>query len=103
MSAPSPEEPRRAAERRHRVLVAEPDQDEGSMLAELLTGAGFVVDVSRDGSSVLAAVNTRPPDVLLVDVDLPGQSGVEVCRRVRQNAATRLLPPSRCVASARAM
>jgi cyclic di-GMP phosphodiesterase len=92
VSATSPEEPRRAAGRRQRVLVGEQDQDEGSMLAELLTGAGFLVDVSRDGSSVLAAVNTRPPDVLLVDVDLPGQSGVEVCRRVRQNAATRLLP-----------
>jgi putative two-component system response regulator len=85
-------EPHRAAAKRHRVLVANSDQAEGVMLAELLTGAGFTVDVSRDGSSVLAALSSRPPDVLLVDVDLPGQSGLEVCRRVRQNATTRLLP-----------
>jgi putative two-component system response regulator len=41
---------------------------------------------------VLDALGHNPPDVLLVDVDLPGLSGLEVCRRVRHNAATRLLP-----------
>ena len=92
MSATSSTGPQRAAARRHRVLVADSDQAEGVMLAELLTGAGFSVDLSRDGASVLAALTSRPPDVLLVDVDLPGQSGLEVCRRVRQNATTRLLP-----------
>jgi putative two-component system response regulator len=84
--------PDRAAARRHRVLVADRDETEGALLAELLINAGFAVDLTRDASSVLAALSSRAPDVLLVDVDLPGQSGFEVCRRVRQNAATRLLP-----------
>jgi len=84
--------PDRATARRHRVLVADRDETEGAHLADLFKQAGFLVDVTRDGSSVLAALSSRAPDVLLVDVDLPGQSGFEVCRRVRQNAATRLLP-----------
>jgi putative two-component system response regulator len=92
LSATSSREPQRATDRRHRVLLGDSDQAEGAMLAELLTGAGFTVDLSRDGTSVLTALVNRPPDVLLVDVDLPGPSGLEVCRRVRQNATTRLLP-----------
>ena len=57
--------PDRATARRHRVLVADRDETEGAVLAELFTQAGFLVDVTRDGSSVLAALSARVPDVLL--------------------------------------
>jgi putative two-component system response regulator len=86
------DEPQPAAARRQRVLVADSDEREAVLLAELLSNAGYLVDLTRDGSSVLAALSTQPPDVLLVDMNLPGQSGIEVCRRVRQNSTTRLLP-----------
>ena len=65
----------RAAARRHRVLVADRDETEGAVLADLLIRAGFLVDVTCDGSSVMAALDARAPDVLLVDVDLPGHGG----------------------------
>jgi putative two-component system response regulator len=86
------DEPAHLAFRRHRVLVADHSESETALISHILAAEGYAVDTATDGSAVLDAVRHRPPDVLLVDVDLPGQSGLEVCRRVRQNAATRLLP-----------
>jgi len=74
------------------VLVAQSAENDRSFLTRLFRGAGYAVDLAFDGSSALASVTRRPPDVLLLDVDLTGQSGFEVCRRVRQNSNTRLLP-----------
>ena len=91
MPAPTSDEPH-LAPRRHRVLVADPSESETALITHILSAEGFAVDTATDGTAVLDAIRTHPPDVLLVDMDLPGQSGLEVCRRVRRNASTRLLP-----------
>ncbi len=78
--------------RRQKVLVVDDGDAERTFLVGLFSAEGYAVDVARDGSSALSAITRTSPDVLLLDVELPGQSGFEVCRRVRQNAATRLLP-----------
>lgn len=85
-------EPVHFGSRRHRVLVADHSETETALITGILAAEGYAIDTATDGTAVLDALRQQPPDVLLVDVDLPGQSGLEVCRRVRQNAATRLLP-----------
>jgi putative two-component system response regulator len=62
------------------------------VLRRLLTAAGFVVDVLHDSEGVIGAVAQFAPDVVLLDVDLPGASGFEVCRRLKRFEATRLIP-----------
>ena len=91
MPVSTSDEPR-LAPRRQRVLVAVPSESETALITHILAAEGFAVETAVDGAAVLDAIRNHPPDVLLVDVDLPGLSGLEVCRRVRRNASTRLLP-----------
>ena len=74
------------------VLVAEGGEHDRSLLTQLFRAEGYTVDVAFDAASALALATRRPPDLLLLDADLPGQSGFEVCRRVRENSNTRLTP-----------
>ncbi|MCC6176396.1 MAG: response regulator transcription factor [Chloroflexi bacterium] len=71
-------------ERGPRVLVVD---DEESILDFVELGLryeGFDVEIARDGPSALEAVAARRPDLMILDLNLPGLDGMEVCRRVRQ-------------------
>ena len=74
------------------VLVVEDEAPNLALLARLLTIEGYKVQTAIDGESALAAIERYPPDVILLDVQLPGLDGFEVCRRVKQSPATRLTP-----------
>jgi putative two-component system response regulator len=74
------------------VLVVDDEQPVRGFLQRVLTGAGFAVDTAFDVPSALDLIHSRPPDVVLLDVNLPGPSGLDLCRRLRQNRATRLTP-----------
>jgi putative two-component system response regulator len=74
------------------ILVTDDDRAVSSLLRHLLEGAGHRVTVACDGRAALAAAAADPADLFLLDVDMPHLSGFEVCRRLRQNPATRLVP-----------
>jgi two-component system CheB/CheR fusion protein len=67
-----------------RVLVVDDNEDAARMLAMLLELEGNQVSVAHDGPGALAAARTFHPDVVLLDISLPGMDGYEVARRVRQ-------------------
>jgi DNA-binding response OmpR family regulator len=75
-----------------RVLVVDDDQHVGLMLEKLLRREGYLVDVALDGPAALNAVAASTPDLVLLDVVLPGVDGITVCRRIKQEPATRLTP-----------
>jgi len=79
-------------ERRPTVLVVDDEVSARTFFAQLLTEEGYAVDVALDGPSALAAIAARPPDVVILDVKLPGLSGFDVCRQLKQDVVTRLLP-----------
>lgn len=62
------------------------------MLVRVLEREGYVVNVACDGDAALRAIGETKPDVVILDVMLPGLNGFEVCRRVRADARTRLTP-----------
>jgi two-component system alkaline phosphatase synthesis response regulator PhoP len=62
------------------------------MLVYNLAVAGYQVRTAADGPTALEAVRSQPPDLMILDVMLPGIDGLEVCRRLRQQAATAHLP-----------
>jgi DNA-binding response OmpR family regulator len=66
-----------------RVLIVDDEPNIVLSLEFLLRQRGIEVAVARDGESALAAVEATPPDVVLLDVMLPGIDGYEVCRRLR--------------------
>jgi DNA-binding response OmpR family regulator len=70
-----------------RIMVVADNADLRIGIARLLEKAGYLVDQAADGESALQAVRQRRPDVLLLDRDMPGLDGLEVCRRIKQDPA----------------
>lgn len=66
-----------------RVLVVDDEPPIVELVRGYLEREGFAVDTAVDGPSALAAVRDSAPDVVILDVMLPGMDGVEVCRRLR--------------------
>ena len=75
-----------------RALIVEDDADIGQLVARYLQKAGFVATVLTSGRDVLAQARREPPDVVLLDVMLPGMNGLELCRGLRSDTATALVP-----------
>ena len=66
-----------------RVLVADDDQPLRRMLQRMLTAEGFEVTIAADGGGALVAAERSAPDVIVLDVAMPGLDGIAVCRRLR--------------------
>ncbi len=75
-----------------RILVAEDDPDIASLLSHYLQKAGFEAAVVASGRDVLPRIRRDPPDLLLLDLMLPGLDGLEVCRAVRADVNTAAIP-----------
>ncbi len=75
-----------------RVLVIEDEPNISEALRFILTREGWRVDVSADGRAMLTALQADPPDLLILDVMLPGLSGFEILQSLRDGAETRELP-----------
>src|SRR5436853_4477149 len=67
----------------HRILIVEDEAEIASYLRRGLTYDGFSVEVVGDGNAALAAARERPPDLVVLDLMLPGLDGLEVARRLR--------------------
>ena len=65
------------------VMVVDDDQDLAEMLGIVLTGAGIDVDLVSRGDEVMDVFHNNPPDLVLLDVMLPGLDGIEVCKLIR--------------------
>jgi len=76
-----------------RILVVEDDPDIAlSLRVKLERDGGFEVETAHDGAEGLRRAIDRPPDLVLLDVNLPGMDGFEVCRHLRKNPATLSTP-----------
>ena len=65
------------------VMVVDDDQDLAEMLSIVLNGAGIDVDLVGRGDEVLELFRNNPPELVLLDVMLPGINGIEVCKLIR--------------------
>ena len=74
------------------VLVVDDTPTNLDVLFNFLDEAGFEVLVAQDGPSALQKVDYSPPDLILLDVMMPGIDGFETCRRLKANEATRNIP-----------
>ena len=81
-----------ALERAGRVLVVDDTEEDRRLLNRLLTAEGYTVTTAADGLSALRTVSEAAPDIILLDVMMPGMTGFEVCQRLKGNPATRLIP-----------
>jgi len=69
-----------------RVLVVEDDQTVAEVVTRYLEREGFTVESVGDGRNALARADAQTPDLVVLDIMLPGLDGLEVCRRLRARA-----------------
>ena len=74
------------------ILVVEDDRDIADLLAHHLGRAGYATDIIADGGLVMKRVRQRTPDLIVLDLMLPGLTGLEVCRQLRAQADVRNTP-----------
>jgi DNA-binding response OmpR family regulator len=75
-----------------KILVVDDTPINVKLLADLLSVKGFAVVTAANGEEALAQVAAEKPDLVLLDVMMPGLSGYDVCRRIREDPRTALLP-----------
>jgi putative two-component system response regulator len=81
-----------SSSRRSRILVADDTESVRMLFRRLLMADGHDVIVVSDGAAALDSVHHERPDVVLLDVTMPTLDGLEVCRRLKADPATRLTP-----------
>jgi putative two-component system response regulator len=75
-----------------RILVVEDQPVIAGLLEQLLSAQGYAVVCAADGLEALERVALQPPDLIFLDLNMPRMSGYEVCRRIKDNPSTRLIP-----------
>jgi len=74
-----------------KILVVDDEETMVRSLSALLTREGYAVAVATDGRQALEAARTERPDLILLDVMLPGADGIEVCRQIRTWSAVPII------------
>jgi len=75
-----------------RILVVDDQRTNAEMVSGLLRNLGYDVEVALSGDEALEMVRAKAPDLMITDILMPGVDGYEVCRQLRANPATALLP-----------
>src|SRR5580704_5604583 len=80
--------------RRHsaRILVVDDNAAIAALMSQLLTMRGYEVVTAGDAPQAEAEVQRQAPDLILSDVRMPGKSGYDLCRDLKENPSTRLIP-----------
>src|SRR5687768_14931558 len=69
-----------------RILVVDDDPTVSDVVRRYLERAGYDVTLAADGAAALTAADASPPDLVVLDLMLPGMSGLEVCRQLRRRS-----------------
>jgi putative two-component system response regulator len=74
------------------ILIVDDGPDNLRVLSELLRSEGYIARPVSDGALALQLAHAEPPDLILLDIVMPGMDGFEVCRRLKQDARLRDVP-----------
>src|SRR5688500_10532820 len=86
--SPSPE----IAGHRARILIVDDESQNRELLDVMLGPEGYLIMTASNGEEALAAIATQPPDLILLDVMMPGRDGYQVTAELKGNLATRDIP-----------
>jgi DNA-binding response OmpR family regulator len=75
-----------------RILIVEDDSDIASLIVHYVQKGGYVAEAVADGGAALARARGSPPDLVILDLMLPGLNGLEICKALRSDDRTAALP-----------
>lgn len=75
-----------------RILLVDDAMEYIQAAGSILTSKGYRINIARNGKQALEIVEKVPPDLILLDIVMPEMDGLECCRRLKENPATRDLP-----------
>jgi two-component system, OmpR family, alkaline phosphatase synthesis response regulator PhoP len=75
-----------------RVFIIEDEQDISELMRFNLALEGYVVETFATGEAGFRTLEQRTPDILILDIMLPGMNGLEICKRLKENPATKSVP-----------
>lgn len=78
--------------RSSRILIVDDVEDNLNLLTDMLAKHGHQVDIALSGAEALEAIAHQHPDLILLDIQMPGMDGYEVCERLQADEATRDIP-----------
>ena len=78
--------------RKIKILVVDDEPDIVRVVARIMESCDYQVVTAQDGFAALGAAQAEKPDVIILDLNLPGMNGFEVCHRLRTSEATRGIP-----------
>jgi putative two-component system response regulator len=81
-----------SSRRKPSILVVDDYPQSAELLRELLGGRGYRIVAVQHAADAEAEIRRDPPDLILLDVIMPGKSGYELCRELKEDSATRLIP-----------
>ncbi len=88
MNGPQSQIPKRSP----RILVVDDNEDNASLMAQLLESRGYNVRVTHNADGAEREIQAHAPDLILLDIIMPGKSGYDLCRELKANPHTRLIP-----------
>jgi DNA-binding response OmpR family regulator len=75
-----------------RLLIVDDEADNREVLELVLAWEGFLISTASSGAEALAVVASQPPDLVLLDIMMPGMTGYEVVAKIKADAATSAIP-----------
>ncbi len=75
-----------------KILIVDDEAYVRSMMQAVLADEGYSLDFAEDGAQALEKICENPPDVILLDITMPGKDGIEVVQELKENEKTRLIP-----------
>ncbi|MGD2183584.1 hybrid sensor histidine kinase/response regulator [Lusitaniella coriacea] len=75
-----------------KILIVDDSRTNVEVLSDALTNAGYMIEIAQDGKSALQQAQEKQPDLILLDVQMPGIDGFETCHQLKENRETQNIP-----------